>query len=489
MTTKTCPKCGQGMTLDVQQGMFRCPSGHKIPETLDEASERIRARGQRPVIARTFKGQLHPRAQSLFESAHDYLHNGNLEAALDAFQDALDVQPDFTDAYLWIARIATDPARKRENLEQALAQDPGNLDALRDLMVLDGRMTADEAERSKTTGGPILRRAERVKAETRTLKCPVCGGALTIDETNSRVVCKFCGHTAPLDAVRAEDGGAQLLGAAMLKQRARGEKWIVGERVQHCQQCGAERTIAQGRLSGTCPFCGSQAVILSDAVGALEEPDGILPFEVDEEIAKASIRERLRAVDERMYAMMGDNKVAQARLEGLYLPFWIFDAVIEVSQTITDRRTPHSRDQVRRVVPYENRRFQDGLLGISVPAVKTPPAALLLAMDEYELGRAKAYDPRMLAKFPAQIYDIDFDEASLTARSTASSEMRKRYQAQVSPNVDISVYALVQQMTFQLLLLPVWVGVLVERDGDVRTALVNGQTGQAVLGAAQKKVR
>ncbi len=41
-------------------------------------------------------------------------------------------------------------------------------------------------------------------------------------------------------------------------------------------------------------------------------------------------------------------------------------------------------------------------------------------------------------------------------------------------------------MTFRLLLLPVWIALLAEQDGDRRIGLVNGQTGKVALGKAQK---
>jgi hypothetical protein len=46
--------------------------------------------------------------------------------------------------------------------------------------------------------------------------------------------------------------------------------------------------------------------------------------------------------------------------------------------------------------------------------------------------------------------------------------------------------SVVKQMHFRLLLLPVWVGMLEEQDGDRRPALVNGQTGKVVLGKVLK---
>lgn len=487
MTGKLCPKCGQPMTLDTEQGMFSCPVGHHVAETLDEASERIRAKGQRPVVTRTFRGQLDPRALSLFESAQDYLWRGDKAAALDALHDAVDVQPDFTDAHLWIARTTDDMRLKREHIERLLAYDPGNLDGIRELMVLDGKLTLEEAERSRHTDTPTVRQVESIKAQTQTLKCPVCGGALTIDETNQRVVCKFCGHIEPLNTVQTVDDGAETLGAALIERRVKGVTWVIGDRLLHCQQCGAERTIPQGRLSGQCPFCGSKAVITRDTADSFQQPDGLIPFTVDEDAAKAAILDRLKRMDERLYALRGENRLAHAALEGVYVPFWVFDALIDVSQTIQDKRMPSSREQVRQIQPYQNLTFQDGMIGICVPAVKSPPSQLVAKVGEFGVDQAVAYDPKLLAKYPAALYTVDFDEASLEARSMASARMRDRHGHSSSSQVEVTIFALIKQMTFTLLLMPMWVGTLVEHDGDVRTALVNGQNGQVAIGAARKE--
>jgi hypothetical protein len=50
----------------------------------------------------------------------------------------------------------------------------------------------------------------------------------------------------------------------------------------------------------------------------------------------------------------------------------------------------------------------------------------------------------------------------------------------------VNVSSMVRTMSFRLLLLPVWIATLIEDDGDVRIGLVNGQTGQAVLGKARQ---
>ena len=75
---------------------------------------------------------------------------------------------------------------------------------------------------------------------------------------------------------------------------------------------------------------------------------------------------------------------------------------------------------------------------------------------------------------------MDFDKASLEARSKAGDMARVRH------GISGQGYTHIQHMTFQLLLLPVWVATLYEEDGDIRPALVNGQTGKVVLGKPRK---
>ena len=487
-----CPKCDHPLTLNPERGIFHCENcGFKRPETLDEAAERIRA--ARAVhnlhdVPITHRGTLDYRARSLFEDGQAKLQRGDTAAALDAFRDALDLQPDFTDAHLWIAKLSDDEAVKRDHLSEIIARDPGNLDALRMLMVLNKEITPEEAELSRDNRRtPAIRQIdEAVAAQTTALLCPVCGGTLTIDEANGRVVCKFCGHTEPLDAQRHASEGAEILGSALIKRRIQPVKWIVGKRILHCNQCGAERTIPARRLASRCPFCGSQQVIEQDALNTIEQPDGLLPFTVSEEEAKAAIRERLKGIGERIAGWFDDNRVVNAAVEGVYLPYWVFDALVEVSKTTIDRRTSSLYERHQPINPYLNEKYNDGLIGISIPAVTSPAPDLTGQIGAFDTSAVVAYEPKLLARYPAALYDIDFDDAALSAQSAAADQMRARYKVGESSSVEVSVFTMVRQMSFTLLLLPVWVITLFERDGDVRPTLVNGQTGKVALGKAIK---
>src|SRR3569832_1394297 len=91
MDDTRCPKCGNSLTLNSDSGMFRCSNcGFRRPESLDEASERIRSRGERPVVTLTQRGEIDLRARTLFENGQDALWRGDKAGAIREFELAAD---------------------------------------------------------------------------------------------------------------------------------------------------------------------------------------------------------------------------------------------------------------------------------------------------------------------------------------------------------------------------------------------------------------
>ncbi|MFQ3566309.1 MAG: hypothetical protein SNJ59_04860 [Aggregatilineales bacterium] len=493
MPTQNCPKCGKVMQLDTATSIYRCAvcewTTKRPYESLDEAMARIRAKGPRPSHPLTHRGAVNPHARAIYETAHDYLWQENTAEAIRHFKRALEMQPDFTDAHLWIAKLSDDERVQREHLGEILARDLGHIEALRMLMVLNGRLTPEQAERTRSDQQPEIRQADGpVKARTEVLLCPVCSGHLTIDDqpAGKRVVCRFCGHQAA--SAPPAVTGADVLGMALLEQRAQSVRWHIGQRMLHCTQCGADRTIPASQLSGLCPFCGSNQVITQDALQTIKQPDGLVPFELNEQNARAAIYEQLKMFNKRLQRLLDSHRVVHKLVEGVYLPFWVFDALLEVSVTTFDRGTLlYDRHALQHgLTGYQHYKTSASVSGLPVPGVTNPPARLLEALDDYDLSAAVPYQPHLLARYPAALYDIDFAQASLEARSKAAAKARADESRNIEPNLKVHVTALVTQMTFSLLLLPVWMATLVERNGNVRQALVNGQTGKVVLGAAHR---
>jgi hypothetical protein len=483
------------MRHDSVAAVFRCRGcGHVIdapPETLEEAAARLAARGPRPEVKLTHRGPLEERAAILFDTAQERLWNDDKVGAISKLKLALEIQRDFADAHLWLAKLAGDPADRREHLGEILAHDPSHHEAMLMLMVLDGRITqaeADDLAKRPHEPATVWEAAEEVRTSTAALLCPNCGGQLTVTD-DGQVVCRFCGQVVELEDVAALNTAGDVLGAAMLERRTKSVRWLIGSRIVHCSQCGAERMLASTELSTRCAFCGSGQVVMQDALGSFEQPEGLIPFAVSEDAAKAAVREALARLAERLRGMVSpDDKVVSAGIEGMFLPFWVFDALVEVTVTGWDKAAKmQDRGRMQRGdLGYRQSSYRDGYTGLFVPALTSPPPELVTALGEFDMDSMRPYEPALLAAHPAALYSVDVDKASLEARSMAAQRAKQRELSTSASLDDMSVSALPLQMSFMLVLAPVWLSTLRERDGDIRTALVHGLTGRVVMSRARK---
>lgn len=472
----TCPRCASLEVLREQDGRFRCSRCGNLFDA------RPPAENGGLQLRLTSASQVNPWARAAFETAQEAARRGSIAEAQDALRRALEAQPDLTDAHYGLALLSTDPVEKRAHLTDVLLAIPNHLDALRELMVLDGRLTTDQAARSHHFNDPELHTADPVGTTTSTLICPVCGGDLTVDLVDGHVECRFCGYRAAQAMRLTNDSDS--LAAALLERKAEPVRWKIGRRLLHCNQCGAERTLPATTLSDRCPFCNANQVIVQDALGSFQQPDALVRFRVSPEAAAARVRHRLTRLDQRLAGLIDTNAVRRLELEGVYLPFWVFDALADVTKVIT----PKERGYTLRLQP-ESTTFRDGCYDLTVPGVNRPRSELTHGLGAFALDQAVDYSPRLLARYPAALYDIDFDKASIDARSLAARWMKQKHGQTTATNVEVAVSTFVVHMAFRLFLLPVWIGIVTEVDGDLRPVLVNGQTGKVALGRAHKQRR
>ncbi len=484
-----CPHCGKRMRYDFEQEKIRCKDCDYSP--LDAVMQQKQAAGPRQRQQLTHRGEINANALAAFNTAHDYLYKGDSVKAQESFKRALFFQADFADAHLALAEIAEDEKTKREHLGTVLAFDGSNPAALRQLMVLNGRLTKEQAAQTHHHNEPKLLRVDMpVAANAKVLLCPVCSGNLTTDDVTGRVECRFCGHVAETNGIdRGATNGSDSLAMALLERKASSVKWVIGERLLHCNECGADRTLSAKQLSNNCPFCDSTHVIMQDALGSFEQPDGLVPFRISRQQAADQIKQALEGVMQRLANLFDNNRVKSGQINGLYLPFWVFDALADVTVTRIYKGSNRSGNfAMQHTTSTET--FSDGLYDVIVSGVTSPSADMVTKISDFDLKAVVPYDARMLAKYPAELYSIDFDKASLEGRSIVSHILREKHRSKREmgdEQMEIRASALVHQMSFRLLLLPVWVANLTEQDGDVRPTLVNGQTGKVALGKAQKQ--
>jgi hypothetical protein len=496
-----CPQCGKRMMLDFATSQIKCFScGYVRPDEisqLGETARQVKEQGAPVAVQFSYAGEVAPYALTAFESGQYALHDGDRAKAFDYFMQAAEIQPDFIDAHLWAAKCTDDPVRKRSLVGDVLVAMPNHLEALRMLMIIDGKLTPEEAARTYHHDDQRVQTTlDAVETKTQALLCPNCGGDLA--QNGDHVDCRFCGYHALTTAYYANQalyqrdpggrGEGNALTMALLKRKAQPVRWNVGKRVVECNQCGAMHTVTT-QMSQRCRFCGSTNVILSDALDSFEQPESLIPFKVSRELALENIQKKLSSLTERFMSFFDSNKVTHGTIDGVYLPHWVFDTTIDVT-----------RVRSKNMIELDRSTSTEMVDDITVCAVKSPPRPLIGSLGGWDLDSRVAYEPKWLATYPAQIASIEFDAASLDARAFASQVVKQRQDSTIDDFVQNSMsreretittqlYTNVRDMSFALTLLPVWVALMVEADGDLRMAVVNGQTGKVALGKSQKPER
>jgi DNA-directed RNA polymerase subunit RPC12/RpoP len=458
--------------------------GYKLPETAAaDATPVSPARRYGVSYGVIHPGTLEPWTRSAYDTGLSHVEKERIPEAVAAFRRALENQSDFVDAHLWLARLLEDPNEKRHHYGEVIAYIPTHLEAIRELMVLKGELTREEADRSWNSAEPSIQNPGAPVAVTVVeLDCPVCGAGLEMG-ANGYAACGHCGYRS--QPVSGQGYGMKSLTMEMLKRRGKAVQWQVGERLLACADCGAETLLTPQTLTAVCPFCGGKSVLEKDALGSFVQPDGVVPFEIGEAQARAQLDEALNSVAERLKGMFINNRVARLLATSVYLPFWLFDVSVTVSKTIDDRRTSLYDDR-RRARAYRTETFADSVFDVPVCGVASPPRSLTERLRRYELANLRPYQPDLLAGYTAELYTIDFERASLMVRQDISEAMRYRHGHSPGGDIRVNVQSMVQGMQFRLVMMPVWLFTLTEQDGDVRIALVHGQQGHVVLGDAQR---
>lgn len=492
---RQCPQCGGDRTVAITPQRIECQQCGYIlrdhaslaPAPAEPASQPPPARDLTQYIVSyriRHPGGVPGFVDAAYNTALDHLHRQQWDDARRALLRCVDYLPDFLDAHLWLARILDDPDERREHYKAVLAVDPRHSEALRELLTMDGQLQLTEGFNEYTTPQVVAAEGAVQVTGTTRLHCPRChSSGLDSDAESPDLTCRFCGYSQLKASARP--GGSSLT-QALLQRRNQPIVWKVGARVMACRACGVLRTLTAERLADVCPFCDSRQVIETDALGSFQQPDALIPFRISPQRAEALVYERLNSRAERFKGWFVDNRVERVALVGVYLPFWLFDTIVEVRRTVIDRTISGHRYGAPQVIPHHTETIADMMNDVLVPAVTSPPRLLLERLGRYNVHKRVAYRPQYLAQFSAELYTVDFDAASMDVHGVVGRAMRKKYGALSSQDRQVNVFTLVSQMTFSLILKPVWVGTVYEKDGDTRPALVNGQTGQVALGRANR---
>jgi len=326
--------------------------------------------------------------------------------------------------------------------------------------------------------------------QTHRFPCGNCGGDFRFDPSSGNLVCDHCGAVAEIEgpgpwggaAIKELDFKAALNHLLPLQETRE-------TRVSTCPNCGAQVEFSDDAHATECPFCATP-VVADTGTHRQIKPKGLLPFALDEKAAKGAMTDWLGKL---WFAPNGLQDYARKgrKMQGIYVPYWTFDAdtkssyrgqrgtiYYETRQVMRDGKMQTERVQKIRWSPASGRvaRFFDDVL---VLASRSLPKRFTDALEPWDLSAMEPYQPEYLAGFGAEGYSVDLDDGYGEARVRMDRQIERDVKFDIGGDRqrihDIDTQ--VSDVTFKHVLLPIWLAAYKYR-GKTFRFVVNGRTGR-----------
>ncbi len=321
--------------------------------------------------------------------------------------------------------------------------------------------------------------------------CEGCGGQMAFDPDTQGLKCGQCGRTQAIPEEYLE--APEYLYDANTDAYEAPDWAAMGEKKIRCENCGAETAVSAAAMTSRCPFCGSGYVVDEDGVVDGVLPETLMPFQ----FSRAKAEERFRAwVKKRFWAPRAFKKARHdtRALQGVYLPFWTFDAQLDtayqgwggrdrtVTYTTTDSEgntTTHTKivTDWYPIAGREQLAFDDEALC----ATRHVDQQQVQQLGAYSTKVLRRYSPAFLAGFTAQRYDVGVGEGWSEAAGRMKVKMAEHIRDREGYDRyrDMDYEHWFSNVKFKHILLPVWLSSYTYKN-KVYKWMMNGETGKAV---------
>jgi len=320
-------------------------------------------------------------------------------------------------------------------------------------------------------------------------KCPNCGGTVKFDSSSQAMKCPFCDTEFELAAL--EEHQKEISAPAQDDynwgtQDSCGS-WG-GEDMDclssgSCPSCGAELFGNENTVAAVCPCCGNAQIIVKRLTGGLK-PDYVIPFKLEKKAAVEAINNFCKGKRLLPDCFLKNNHIQDT--QGLYAPFWLFDANAHghVNYKATKVRVWRKGDYNYKEISHYSV-LRDGNLDfekIPVDASEKMDSAYMDAMEPFNYKEMKDFHNSFLAGYAAEKYDVDADKSKPRAERRIKTTLEKEFKKSVNgyatvTQVSSSVNAKNGRVSYGLF--PVWVLNTKYRQENYQF-MMNGQTGQLV---------
>jgi len=317
--------------------------------------------------------------------------------------------------------------------------------------------------------------------------CPNCLSKTAYSPAEGGLKCSSCGYYEPPKKKIVGRSAEQFEFNVEVYEEQQAHGWGVTRQQMECQNCYAITTLPEGTLTSECPFCGSRKVVNHNASHDQIRPRYLIPFTLTDEDAAAHAGQWLG--NTWMVPAELRQKAKLKDFTGIYLPFWTFDAgtmaswKAEVGYKKQERYYSGGEWKTRTVTEWKwesgnvSGRFDDHIVSGSSHVT----SGVLESIANFRMAELAEYEPKFLAGWQAQAYEVELDKAWATGREQMRDIMRERCRADaLSGEADsvrnMTVTLEYRDEKYRYVLLPVYLSTFNFQD-ETYQFVVNGQTG------------
>ena len=325
--------------------------------------------------------------------------------------------------------------------------------------------------------------------EIKEYKCPNCGGAVKFDSATQNLKCPYC--DAEFEIAVLEEYQKEL--AAPAEDRygwaaeAAGKNWDENELDDFlqcaCPSCGAEILGDKNTAAMVCPNCGNSQIVEKRLSGLLK-PDYVIPFKLEKKDAVAALKNFYKGKRLLPESFRDENRINS--IQGVYLPFWLFDAKAQGymrykatrARSWSDSKYDYTKTDFYSVIRNGSMAFEK----IPVDGSERMDDAYMDAIEPFDYSTLKDFQNAFLAGYLAEKYDVDADScrerAGKRIKATLETEFAKSvtgYSSIVRESSSVNVDG--GKVSYSLF--PVWI-LNTKYGKEDYLFLMNGQSGRLV---------
>jgi predicted RNA-binding Zn-ribbon protein involved in translation (DUF1610 family) len=228
-----------------------------------------------------------------------------------------------------------------------------------------------------------------------------------------------------------------------------------------CPSCGAELLGDKNTVAMVCPCCGN-AQIVSRRLSGLLKPNYVIPFKLEKKAAVEALKNFYQGKRLLPDFFKEDNQINN--IQGIYVPFWLFDAKAQAyirykaARTMlwSDRNYNYTKTDYYSVIRDGSLSFQK----VPVDGSEKMDDAYMDAIEPFDYSTIKDFQTAFLAGYAAEKYDVDAEKSKERAGKRIKTTIENEFKRSVSG------YASVQQESSSVnveggsvsyALFPVWI--------------------------------